>query len=92
MQAWEENTAKTKLIISLTLSDGAMAKKRVIVDEDTMLGKELWEEHRCLYRTSNHEAITNLINRLISVLFEEKKKNWETFLSTLMSISNTLGS
>lgn len=76
----------------LTLSDSMIEKRRAIVDDHKNSTKELLEELHLLYTTSNHQAITNLINRLNSLVFVEKKENWDKLLSTFIIIIYELGS
>lgn len=86
LQGWEEKSAKAKNIIILRLGDALMAKTRAIVDDDEKSAKELSEELDRLYTTSNHHAITNIINCLNWLVFDEKKECWNKFLSKFMSI------
>ena len=80
IEAWEVKNAKAKSTIILTLGDAVMAKTRAIVDNDDRSAKELWEELRRLYTTSNLQVITNLSNRLNSLIFDETKETWDKFL------------
>lgn len=68
-----------------------MAKTKAIYDNDKNSVNCQWEEIRGIYTTSNHQAITDFINRLSSLVFGEKKENREMFLSTFISIIDELG-
>lgn len=70
---WDYKNANAKSIIILTLGVSVPAKTRLIVDDDDKTSKELWEELRFLYTTSNHQEIRNLHNRLNSLAFDEKR-------------------
>ena len=89
---WDEKNAKAKSIIILTLGDSVMAQNKSIVDDDDKTAKELWDELCRLYTTSNQQAITNLHNRLNSLVFDEQRGSWDKFLSLFMEIVDELGS
>lgn len=50
-------------------------EKIAIVDDNKKSAKEIGEEFRRLYTTSNHHAINSMINSLHPLFVDEKNEN-----------------
>ena len=64
MRSWQENSIKARRNIILALGDSALALIRTFIDEDEKSAKDLWDELKRIYTTSNAQAVQNIRHRL----------------------------
>lgn len=86
---WLEASMRAKSTIILWLGDSPLSQTRTIVDDDERSGKELWEELKKIYTTSNNQTVLNIRHELDTLKYKERE-DWYVHVNSFFSIIGKL--
>ena len=88
---WLKRSVKAKSNITLSLSDAAMSRTRLIVDDDDASANDLWDEINNLYTETNAQAVQNLKNELDALVYKDGA-DWNTNVTSFLATAGKLAS
>lgn len=85
LKTLRKKSSKAKSMMILALADSALAQARLMTDDDDKSAKELWDELARIYTTSSFQTVQNLIYKLDTLVFDDKK-DWNEHVATFLAI------
>ena len=86
---WFESVTKANSTIILCLFGFRLSKVRLMIDDDNVTAKELWDELERIYTSSNAQTILNLRQELDNLRFEDGER-WDSHVNKFMELLSKL--